>query len=502
MPVIVPFKSEWITFAIILGLILGIVGLSEVIRQRFRISGEHTRQFVHVGVGLLVVLSPFIFKSALQPIVLALVFIVLNLIALQKGQMKGMHTTERRSYGTVFFPLTFLILILLYWHSDPTILIVGMLIMTIADPLASIVGTSVKQPLLFRFWHDSKSVQGSVTVFVVSFVITVLFFALGRKIDQITVPGFLSLLIIGSAVGVVAVLSEAISSAGSDNLSLPIFSAVMLDIMQSLTFYGQLTVLGWILFSFLLAYAAYKLQALTLGGAAGAMLLGSLVFSIGGIYWVIPMATFFILSSILSRIGKIKKTILKGIVEKGSNRDLYQVYANGGIALLMALCYFYTEQEIFYLMFLGSLAAATADTWGTEIGVFSQRQPVHILTRKPVPTGTSGGITVLGTSGVFAGAGVLTLSGILPIETSLWALFVIIALSGILGALVDSVVGGTIQAQYSCLHCGKTTEKLIHCGSYQTQLISGYCWINNDIVNLICTASGALFVWGFYQLFL
>jgi len=500
MPTIVPFHSEWITFVIIFALIMALIGLSEVLRRRLNISGEHTRQMVHVGVGLLVVTSPFIFRSAVPPAVLALIFIILNLVALQTERLKGMHSTTRTSYGTVFFPLTFLILIGLYWYTDPALLVVGMLIMTIADPAAAVIGTRTRHLRTFTLWHDTKTVQGSLTVFLVTFVIATGVFALARAIDHVTVPGILNLLIIGVCVGIVGMLGEALSRAGSDNLTLPLGSALMLDIMQSLTFREQLAVLGWILLSFLLAYMSYKLKALTRGGAAGAMLLGSIVFSIGGVYWVIPMVTFFILSSILSKIGKLRKTILAGVVAKGSNRDLLQVYANGGVALVMAIVYFYTKQDIFYFMFLGSLAAATADTWGTEIGVFAKRQPIHIVTRKPVPTGTSGGITVLGTSGLCAGAGVLTLSGILPIDYAITLLFIIIAFSGVAGAIVDSILGGTLQAQYSCPQCGKMTEKKAHCGGQSTTLISGHQWIDNDLVNLVCTATGALLVGVLYLL--
>ena len=305
--------------------------------------------------------------------------------------------------------------------------------------------------------------QGSLVVFITTFIIITAFLPLFRWLDGTPIPNWQSLIVMAISVGVVATLAEAISSAGSDNLSLPLSAALMIDVMQSLTFQGQIAVMGWVLFSFLLAYTAYRLKALTAGGAAGAMFLGSVVFSIGGINWVIPMATFFVLSSILSKLGKAHKSQLAIMQEKGSNRDLIQVYANGGVALVMALLYFYTEMDLFYLMFLGSLAAATADTWGTEIGTFSKSQPVHILTGKTVPAGTSGGVTVLGTSGVFVGAGILTLSGIFPLEQSLMKIALIIIISGILGALIDSVLGGTIQAQYRCPVCRKTTEKVKHC---------------------------------------
>ncbi|RKY56874.1 MAG: hypothetical protein DRP89_00615 [Candidatus Neomarinimicrobiota bacterium] len=502
MPTYQPFSSEWITFFIFLFIILGFVALSDIFRKKLKISGENTRQMVHIGVGLLVIISPFLFLSPVPPAVLALIFIVLNAIALKKDRMKGMHTTERQSYGTVFFPVTFLILILLYWKSDSVILITGMLIMTISDPLASIIGNTGKNKHPFRFWKDTKTLRGSLTVFVSVFIISTLVLYPIRLISSSPIPNITSLLITGIVVATVASLSEAISHAGSDNLTLPLFSALMLDIMQKLTFSEQMAVFGWVIFSFLLAFAAYRLKALTLGGAAGAMLLGSIVFSIGGIFWVVPMVTFFVLSSILSKIGKLRKTILKGLVEKGSNRDILQVFANGGISLIMAILYFYTHNETFYLMFLGSLAAATADTWGTEIGIFSPSEPRDIITFEKVPVGKSGGVTALGTSGFFMGAGILTLSGLFSLSESLMSLFIIIVISGILGALIDSVIGATIQAQYQCPNCNKITEKTIHCGTYPTKLISGVKWINNDVVNLACTSSGALIVLLLHHIFL
>jgi len=499
-----PFSNEWITFSVFLLIILGFVALSEIIRKQFHVSGEHTRQMVHVGVGLLVFLSPLIFSAGLQPAVLACIFIVLNAVALRKDQMKGMHSTERFSLGTVFFPVSFLLLILFYWKSNPKILMIGILIMTLSDPLASIVGTAAKSSRTFNFWKDSKSVAGSLTVFFSAFFITTVVFSLLCIFEGSARPALVSLTITGITVGIVATLSEAISYAGSDNLSLPLLSALMLDIMLKIPFPAQVAVFGWVTFSFLLAYVAFRLKALTPGGAAGAMLLGSIVFSIGGIFWVIPMATFFVLSSILSKIGKLRKTLLKGMVEKGSQRDILQVYANGGISLIMSILYFYTSRDIYFYMFLGSLAAATADTWGTEIGIFARRQPRHILTFSRVPAGTSGGVTMLGTSGFFMGAGILTLSGIIPArtDTTLGILFVIIVASGILGALIDSIIGATVQAQYLCPHCDKVTEKLQHCGSYPTKLVRGIRWIDNDVVNLACTTSGALLVLSMYHLFL
>ena len=66
-----------------------------------------------------------------------------------------------------------------------------------------------------------------------------------------------------------------------------------------------------------------------------------------------------------------------------------------------------------------------------------------------------------------------------------------IAGGGFTGALVDSVLGASVQEVRFCDSCRVETEERLHrCGA-QTRVIRGAEWCGNDMVNVIATAAGA-----------
>ncbi|HKJ69421.1 MAG TPA: DUF92 domain-containing protein [bacterium] len=498
-PVYLPFASEWISFGVFLAGILIAIGIAEFAQKRYQWPGETTRKIVHVLVGVLIFWARFLFETPLPPIVLATIFTILNALALKTSMFQGMHGTTRLTLGTTFYPLSFLILVVIFWYRDPVILLLSFTILAIGDPLAAQVGETVAHPRRFTLWKDTKSLQGSLTLGVASFVITTAgLYGFGR-LPAIVPPPVHFIFLTGVAVALVSMVAEAISRAGSDNLTLPLSAAFTMDITLHGTGVSPVMFFVWLLIAFLFAYIAYQAHVLTLNGTAAAFLLGTFIFGIGGLQFMVPLATFFVLSSALSRLGGQQKNLLKTVYEKTGNRDMMQVMANGGVAGIMALLWHFTHQDALYYGFLGSLAAATADTWATELGIFARQRPRNIVTFRPVEAGTSGGITPFGTTGALLGSGILSLSGwviptdlIQPFFRS--RILLIIILSGLIGAMVDSLLGATIQGQYRCPVCRKSTEKKIHCSGSETRLIRGYRWLNNDVVNFICTATGGVLV--------
>jgi uncharacterized protein (TIGR00297 family) len=263
----------------------------------------------------------------------------------------------------------------------------------------------------------------------------------------------------------------------------------------------------WILPAYALAaligYAGHRARALTRDGALAACLVGGTVFGFGGLGGAVLIVLFFASSSLLSffKSGDVRKQKAAETFEKGGERDAGQVLANGGVAALAALLLGLSGgNPAFAGMFVGALAAATADTWATELGVLSRSEPRLVTTGRVVPAGTSGAVTWLGSGMAMLGAGLIGVVAALLAFLPLFSLPGTHALSFILGGLLggstgtlaDSLLGATLQGSYWCPRCGKPTESRVHWCGTPTELRRGLAWVNNDLVNLAGTLLGAV----------
>ncbi len=234
------------------------------------------------------------------------------------------------------------------------------------------------------------------------------------------------------------------------------------------------------------AYAAYRAHALTVSGAIAAFVIGAITFGIGGWQATLVLFAFFIPSTLLSRVGKRRKRELVDVGKQGA-RDAWQVAANGGVAAL-AMLLSLRFGGVMLAAFAGAFAAASADTWGTEIGTLARGTPRSIFTFKPVPTGISGGITWQGTLAEFAGA---LLVGAVAAALHMGPLIAVV-IGGIAGGFLDSALGATAQSLRYCPSCEKECETNPHVCGTPTVLRRGFPWLENDAVNFAATAGGAV----------
>jgi uncharacterized protein (TIGR00297 family) len=255
-------------------------------------------------------------------------------------------------------------------------------------------------------------------------------------------------------------------------------------------------ILAGLALSTLIGGIAYRRRALTSGGWLGATLTGTLTFGMGGWAWGLTLIAFFVTSSGLSRFRQARKQQLAGEkFEKGGQRDLFQVLANGGASALLALAYGLSgEPPALLAAFVGIMATVTADTWATELGVLSPSPPRLVTSWRVVEPGTSGAVTIYGLAAAVAGALLIGLVMLLvgAIERGMWLPWLLPAalLSGVGGSLADSLLGATAQAIYRA-PSGETERRAAPDG-VPNHLIRGAPWMNNDLVNFLSSLVGGL----------
>jgi uncharacterized protein (TIGR00297 family) len=222
-----------------------------------------------------------------------------------------------------------------------------------------------------------------------------------------------------------------------------------------------------------LAALGYLTASISFSGAVVGLGLGTVVWSCLDWQGYLLLLVFFVIGTGATRLGFRRKESLGLAEARRGRRGARNAIANMGVATVCALFAVLTPQrELFVLAFAGAFAAATADTLESEIGQLWGGRPRLLTTWRPVPIGTDGGVSVVGT---LAGAvGALVLAGLG------WGVgfyggsgFVAVAMAGFLATIVESLIGATLE---------------------RTGLL------NNEAVNTLNTLAGALLAVAFWTL--
>lgn len=213
-----------------------------------------------------------------------------------------------------------------------------------------------------------------------------------------------------------------------------------------------------------LLWASWMCRWLSASGVVAAALVGlALAAGLGG-RGLALLVFFFVSSSLLTR--RTARATVR--VEEGDRRGRAggQVLANGAIATFAALAAALEAWplEPAALAASGALAAATADTWASEIGEWAARSTRLVTTWRRVPPGTNGAVSWPGTLAGATGALVLAVLAALVFADGGWV--VPVAVAGVAGMSVDSLLGATLEGRWA--------------------------WLGNDAVNWAGTCSGAL----------
>jgi uncharacterized protein (TIGR00297 family) len=237
---------------------------------------------------------------------------------------------------------------------------------------------------------------------------------------------------------------------------------------------------------------ARRRGTLSPSGQWGAFAFGILATAAGWA-WAALLLAFFVTSTGLTRWRteeRLRRT--EQTMPLATERTSFQVMANGGVFVFLALLFYRSGNERWAVGALGALAAASADTWSTEVGTLLGGTPRSIWSARAVSIGMSGGITLVGLLAGVAGAVFIGGLGAALLPLSPVRVAWVTAAAGFAGCVGDSLLGGAFQSKRYCDRCKGWTERRVHPCGYRTKHRAGLYWVTNDLVNFAASGVGAV----------
>ncbi|MFA7330178.1 MAG: hypothetical protein WC326_03800 [Candidatus Delongbacteria bacterium] len=206
---------------LLIALYLGMVLLVESWTRRVRPDPELSRKAVHFLGGLGTLFLPWLIHSVWLVLSMALLFAAALYAGQRSGRLQCLAAVRRRGAGSAYFPLAVFLLYLIC-REERWLYVASILVITVSDAAAALVGGSYGRHS-FRVGHEHrKSLEGSVLFLLLTFLAIHLPLLLLTELPRETCV-LAALLISLLLTGV-----EAISTRGTDNLYIPLFTCYSL----------------------------------------------------------------------------------------------------------------------------------------------------------------------------------------------------------------------------------------------------------------------------------
>lgn len=440
--------------------------LASALVHKLGVKSIYTRKITHILVGFEWVILNHYFGASIHFLIICLIFTSVICILYKTKLVPSISSDKENSLGTIYYciAMTVMSAIVLIFPEMMIPFGIGVVCTSVGDGFAGVFGQIKKHNILL---HGKKTLLGFLSCFILSAIsIFILLSVYKVEINPLYVI----------IISIFAAELELFAQKGIDNITVTIGSAFL-----SFFFIGFPSFILYYIIPILLTLPivvlVYEKRALTRVGillAVALDLVASIAF--GNIGFIILICFFG--GSLIA--DKLKKRS----AENKKPRNAIQVLANGSLGIVFGILYLIFKSSIFLVAYASVFSEALADTASSGIGSRSEKT-FDIFRMKKVSTGTSGGISFIGTlSAILSAAFIAGISAISP-EIGFIEAMIILA-SGFSGSVFDSLLGSLLQGKYKCLVCGEETEERIHC-NVKTSKISGLEWINNSAVNFFST---------------
>jgi len=212
---------------ILLGYILvytylfGLLFVVDLLQKKTKCSIEVSRKLVHIFVSVTWIIMIHFFGYTWHLVVPPITFVILNYVSYKKDIFSAMerHDKKNNSMGTVYYPISVLVLSVLTVIDNDFIAPygIGLFCMAFGDGLAPFFGQRYKS-YKFKIFNANKTLFGTLTVFICSIIVVVIFslyYSLPITLFEIFI------------VAISGTILELVGKKGIDNLLLPIGTAIV-----------------------------------------------------------------------------------------------------------------------------------------------------------------------------------------------------------------------------------------------------------------------------------
>ncbi|HEX5044981.1 MAG TPA: DUF92 domain-containing protein [Candidatus Polarisedimenticolaceae bacterium] len=421
-------------------------------------TGELQRKALHVGMGGFALLLRWL--TPWQAMACAAAALAFNLFLLRRltGD-RFLREGERASglpLGIVLYPAAVLGLLLVF-HRRLELAAGAWGLLAVGDGMATVAGITLRGPKLP--WNRQKSWSGSLAfvlwgtaaaAFLIRWVQRGALGGNGGSLgDSFLRADGLPLLPACLLAATAAALAESLRSGIDDNLLVPFVGGGALAALTLVSpevaaghleaHRGDLAV--GLAVNVALAFLAYLARGVTFSGAVWGTLLGSLLYALAGWRGFLLLLAFFVLGTLVTKLGYAHKAALGIAQERGGRRGARHAFANVGAGVLFAaLAVSTTAPGLFTLALVAAFATALSDTTGSEIGQAYGRTPYLVTTFRRVPAGTDGAVSLEGTlAGMAASAVVAGIAWSVGLVSMTGAAIVVVA--ALVGTTLESYLG-------------------------------------------------------------
>lgn len=201
------------------GLVFFVLGVATFLKKFTKISTFETRKLIHIGVSNWWIVLMLFMDNVYYAVIGPIAFIVLNYISYKSKLFKAMELEDEKSLGTVYFPISLLLIVICVLKFKILPVYAGgiaMMILGYGDGLAAWIGKKYGK---IKYPFGEKTLGGSAVMFLASLIVTIIFSGL---FNDVVSGGYFILLGCAASTAAVAAIVEGLTPYGLDNITVPL----------------------------------------------------------------------------------------------------------------------------------------------------------------------------------------------------------------------------------------------------------------------------------------